>query len=308
MRFSLHWAPLASQNASAALSGAALALLGWFLGQSLWQGEIEALEQLRGEVRVLQGQVRPGVPDGPVRQALAHPAGQQLEPDSRHAPQVWPWLQQRLQAHGLQVQALRPGVLEGAAALPVQTVVLELQGRWSDWLAFERELGQHAPWWTVAQWQVTPAGVPQQVRMQWHLRWGWRPPALAPTPAPAPDLPDWPVGESTAGGLDLFDAPQSRNALASASATAPAPAPEPSRGSDPARWSVQGLRLQGIWQQAGVAHAVLGQGLHQVVVKPGQRVGSEGYRVWQVGADAVILRAAGARSPDIRLDWTGGSR
>ena len=80
------------------------------------------------------------------------------------------------------------------------------------------------------------------------------------------------------------------------------------RTTGPARdWPVQDLRLQGIWQQSGVLHAVLGGGLDQVVVAPGQAVGREAYRVRRVGMDEVVLQAPGDGRL-LHLGWTGGPR
>lgn len=282
------------------MAGALCAGLGLALGALFWWEEIEALQRLREEVGALRGQLQPA-PDRPVApQAVAAHGELPPGPDSGQAPIVWPWLQERLQAHGLQVLALRPGAPETLTGLPVQTVALELEGRWSDWQAFERQLDRHAPWWTPVQWQVTPASGPGQVRMLWHLRWGWRPQGLAQAPTPA--LPLWPLEAGAAPALALFGEP-----AAAAVAASPA-APPASLPADPALWPVQALRLQGVWQQTGVAHAVLGQGLRQVVVTPGQRVGREGYEVWRVNEGQVVLRPADGTGPDIHLELTGATR
>ena len=267
------------------------------MGHGFWQDDIEAPDRLRAEVTALQARLETArtVPVG----TATGQADAVLAPDSSQAAMVWPWLAQRLQAHGLQLQSLRPGALEGVPDLPVQTVALEVQGRWADWLAFERQMHHHAPWWRVTQWQVTPAGAAGQVKMLWHWRWAWRAPQ-APPASPAV-LPVWSVASAEAEP-GVFDDPKAQArpvpSLVSESALPP----------DPRRWPVQSLRLLGVWQQSGVAHAVLGSGLHHVVAVPGQRVGQEGHRVQAVGDSEVVLRPGHARAPDVHLGFPGGSR
>lgn len=291
---------LAARHGRGALLAAAMCLAGFELGVFLWQEEIGSFERLRGEVSALRDQLKNAQTSLPEPPARADSGDQTWAPDTREAARVWPWLQQRLQAHGLVVRALSPGALDTAAGLPTQVAMLEVQGRWSDWLAFEQQLGRHAPWWSFTQWQVSPVGA-GQVRMQWHLRWGWRPTAHTQPPLAITDLPSWPLAGQTATAT-VFDDPRSRSEVA---ADPPSQAqPQPELAHSP----LIGHRLQGIWQQAGVSHAVLGHDQQQIVLTPGQAVGSEGYRVWRVDEEGVTLRAFDGRRPDIRFNWTGGAR
>jgi Tfp pilus assembly protein PilP len=77
---------------------------------------------------------------------------------------------------------------------------------------------------------------------------------------------------------------------------------------DPRRWPVRDLQLKGIWQQQGLAHAVLGRGLQQVVVVPGQRVGREDLRVLRVAETEVILLPADAAGPPLHLSLPGAEK
>lgn len=294
-----------AQRWRAVVTGLVLCCCGAWLGSQFWQDDIETLERLRDEVAALQGQLQPAAT---VAAAVARAVVDEvpLEPDSGQAAQLWPWLHQRLQAQGLKVVSLRPGGLEPQALLPTQLVALEVQGRWDDWLAFERQLGQHAPWWTVTQWQVAPTVEVGQVRMQWHLRWGWRPSGGAgpmdPSQAAASVLPDWPVVAQATARSGVFQE------FFTAVPTSTLPKADTALAPDPRDWPVQALRLQGLWQQGAAAHAVLGSGLQQVVVASGQRVGREAYTVVRVQQDGLVLRPPNARGPDIHLGWTGGAR
>lgn len=283
-----------------ALAVLACCVGGW-LASGFWHDDIQALEQLRETVARLQSQLQPQVSEGLTPDARPEGADLVSPPDSLQATQAWPWLQRRLQAHSLQLLALRPGPLESSAQGQTQTVALEVQGRWSDWLAFERMLHQHAPWWTVSQWQVVPGGEVGQTRMQWHVRWGWRVPG-AQQPL-AFEFPHWSVAMAPeASAHRVFDEPQRTASAVQADERAPAlPA-------DSGRWPVATLRLHGVWQQNGVAHAVLAAGQHPLVVAPGQRVGLEDYRVHQVTADEVVLQPLAAGGREVRLGWRGGSR
>jgi len=284
---------------------------GWF-----WQDETTALAQLQDEVQALHVlQARRPASEA---QALAVPPAQPLAADApaaAQALQVWAWLQQGLQVHGLQLQSLRPGALEQPAGLPSQTVVLAVQGRWQDWLAFERRLGLLAPWWASEQWQVLALEdrpeADDVVQVQWHARMAWRPTpavALPPTEVQAgAHLPAWPAvvaGLAPVGGMGQDAGVGVGVGVGVASAAAGAgPA-----GPDPLRWPVKELQLQGTWAQSGVWHAVLGRGLQQVVVRPGQRVGREGLRVQQVSETGLRLLPADAAGPPLQLNLPGASR
>lgn len=274
------------------------AVLGAGLGAWWWQQDIESLQHLREEVVTLQSKLQPEPVKAPT--TATAPVRWTDWPDAAGGAAVWPWLLQGLQVQALQVQSLRPGAVEWVAGLPEQTVVLEVQGRWSDWLAFERQLDRHAPWWTPLQWQVVPAAGADQVRMQWHWRWAWRPESAQARHAFAPPL--WAPATSDGRAVLLFEGP------GSAAETAAANLPEPASGPDPSSWAVQSLRLLGIWQQEGVAHAVLGHGPDRVVLAVGQRVGRTGHRLVHVGEAQAVLQAPERSEPPLHLVLTGGVR
>lgn len=301
------WRPL--------FAGLVCAGVGFELGGVAWQDDIDAMQQLQDELPALQSRLAalaaPALPNGRSADS-GQPRPAHVRPDARQAAAFWPVLQQRLLGQGLQLQSLQPGPLESAAGWPTQTVVLDVQGPWHDWRTFEQRLDRHAPWWTVMRWQVTPVAAAtngrsdaRQVRMQWHLQWAWQA-ASAVSPAEV----------ATVLGLDGWDGPEVPVAVMPASLFAE-PGPEPplpavahtAQAAGPAgRWPVQALRLQGIWQQGGVLHAVLGSGLEQVVVAPGQAVGREAYRVLRVGADEVVLQPPHPGQASLRLGWSGGGR
>ena len=255
--------------------------------------DTEALEALRLEVAQLQAQVQD--PQAPVaRQQAPMPDG----PALAESAQAWPWLQQRLRAHGLQVQLLRPQAVNDPTTLPQQQVAMRLQGRWHDWLAVESALHRHAPWWVIDQWQVVPVG-PQsgEVRIDLQARLGFRPPALQAHGAMPRVWPEWPVladREPLAGNELFAQAPTPLANAVAGQATAPLPA-------DPSGSPVHAWRLLGVWQQAGTAHAVLGDGESPIVVRQGQRVGLGAYRVRRIGQDQVELAGAGPAGQVLRL-------
>lgn len=260
----------------------------------LWPLDSIALEALRLEVAQLQmqAQAQAQAPQiSAARQQGPVPEGPVLAESAR----AWPWLQQRLRAHGLQVQLLRPQAVTGSRPLPEQAVAVRLQGRWRDWLAFEAALHRHAPWWVIDQWQVVPAGLPSdEVRIELQARLGFRPPAWQDQ-ATDRVWPEWPVLAGGQPGDDLFAQAPTPTASAVAGET-PMPL-----STDPRAWPVHALRLLGVWQQAGTAHAVLGEGLNQVVVRQGQRIGREAYRVRRIGDDQVELAAADPAGQVLRL-------
>lgn len=292
-------------------------LAGALLGGGLWWDDIETLAQLRQQAQALAAPPAQGV-GGQAAVALAAPTESPAIlalPEIGHAERVWPWLQQRLQAHGLQVLSLRPGAPETQAAWPTQALALEVQGRWPDWQDFERQLHRHAPWWTVSQWQLAPLGQTSgMVRVQWQVRLAWRPAAAGGT---APDWPQWTAGERAQDAVPVFAV---ASPLAPTLQALPLPAAVPGTHSepvatalsdlspDPMQWPVQTLRLYGTWRQAGSTHAVLGQGPFQVVLTLGQRVGREGHRLVRIGEDGVVLQPADASQSPFHLNWSGGRR
>lgn len=292
--------------------GLACAALSAGLATVWWQEDIESLARVRQEVAALQA-VPPASAAAAVSAAPLQPSP--LSPAEAvgtvvpQETQRWSWLLQGLQAHGLRVLAFRPGPIERVEGRREQTLVLEVQGPWGDWRAFEQRLHHEAAGWTVRQWQVVPTGDAGEVRMQWHWRWAW--PEASPQPpaggqAWAPWRPTPPTGEPT-----LF-APSGDLGLAASRARSAAPQEPPSDplarpalGPDPLTWPVQALRLHGVWFQDGVPHAVLGQGLNLTRVVPGQRVGDEGHRVLRVGPDVVVLQPAQPGAAPLHLLMKG---
>ena len=284
-------APLWRHVAITGLSVLAGALVG--IGWGL--DAIQAYEQLGSEVAALQEKFGSAVNPKQTQAGQITAQGGQAEPGLSQVAAAWPWLQQRLQDHGLVLKSLRPAPAEQVAGGPVQNVVLEVQGRWSDWLAFERQLDRHAPWWMVRQWQVSPEGVDGALRMQWHLRWGWRPEGPMQGPQTA-----WPVWAAAphASGMPLFDAPMTVVPVQTAQG----------QGAMPSAMDLEGMaawQLQGTWRQAGIAHAVLALGADQVVVRAGQTVGREGHRVLRVGDGEVLLQAPRSNTPHVHLALKG---
>jgi hypothetical protein len=237
-------------------------------------------------------------------------------PLPEESAQVWSWLQQGAQAHGLQVLALQPLPRQGGADLPEQPVRLRLLGAWPDWLAFVAALDGQAPWWLVDQWQVVPDGqTTGLVRIDVQARLGLQPPTALATAAGPRVWPEWrqtraSAGASPGAGAGLLAKPRAAGPAAAAVARAQdlpeteASAPLPA---DPRLWPVRHLQLLGVWWQAGEAHAVLGQGLAQFTVSTGQRIGREAYRVRRIGAAGVELQAPGAsgREAVLTLTWSG---
>jgi len=264
------------------------------------RAELEALET---EVAQLQDRLSAAPVPRPLQDAVQGSGASERSawldgPTQEQGAAVWPWLQQRLQDQGLQVIALRPQGLS-AEGLPEQTVQLQLQGRWRDWLALSQAMAVHAPWWVVDQWQVTPVGV-GDVRIELQARVGWLPLLLLDPKRAVWAGPQWPVaaraGEPPATDALLFGLPE-----VAAAAQLPS---TPVLPQDPRHWPVRALRLQGVWQEAGQWHALLGAGLAQATVRVGQRVGQEGLRVRRVDMAGVALAADSGESI-VRLAWQG---
>ena len=157
----------------------------------------------------------------------------------------------------------------------------------------------HAPWWAFDHWVVLPAGTPGEVRIELQAKLGLQALRLGSGPAAARAWPTWSVSPSHATGAQVFGPP---GALT-----------EPGQGlpaalADPRQWPVRELHLLGVWQQAGVHHAVLGAGPDWLVVSPGQRVGREAYRVQRVSASGLDLVPASAADPPLHLGWQGETR
>ncbi len=284
------------------LSGAAPPLLwGW--------PQHSAVAQLEDEL----GRLRSRLASSRLAQAPARAAASAVPdwPQPDEATQVWSWLQQGAQAHGLQVLALQTLPRHAGADLPEQPVRLRLLGAWHDWLAFVATLDGQAPWWLVDQWQVVPDGqTAGLVRIEVQARVGLQPPTAVASASTPRVWPEWPQARaSTGAGTGLWALPRVAGPAAAAKAQdlpeteASAPLPV-----DPRLWPVRQLQLLGVWWQGGEAHAVLGQGLAQFTVSTGQRVGREAYRVRRIGAAGVELQAPGAsgREAVLTLNWSGG--
>ena len=288
-----HWA------VSVLAAGAGCVSVWWWGAPSLaaWdalEAEVVQLEAVSGQ----QGVAR----STPVVAAASLLAGSVLPdwPTPDEAASVWPWLQQRLQAQGLQVLAIQPLPLNKgntARALHEQAVQWRLQGHWRDWLAWGQALEAHAPWWVFDRWLVLPAGTPGQVRIELQALLGLQ----EQHSAAARVWPTWPVSQAAVQGVgaEVFDPPGAR--------AESGPVIPVSQG-QPREWPVRELRLLGIWQQAGVRHAVLGAGPDWLVVSPGQWVGRERYRVLRVSASGLDLGAALAADPPLHLGFQGEPR
>ncbi len=289
---------------------------GALVGGWVWLDEIEALAQLQAQAQALaapQGQGSAGQQAAP-SDVQTVPSAVLALPMAGHGDSVWPWLQQRMQAHGLQVLSLRPGALESPSGWPTQSFTLEAQGRWQDWQDFERQLHRHVPWWTVSQWQLTPLGqTSDQIRVQWQGRLAWQPATAGGT---SPDWPQWAPEARPDGAVPLFATVQVQTPSLPApvadagpgAAGDPLATVAPELSPDPLQWPVQALRLYGSWRQAGSTHVVLGQGPFHVVLAPGQRVGREGHRLARIDEDGVVLQPADAAQSPIHLSWSGGRR
>jgi hypothetical protein len=273
-----------------------LGVSGWLAGP-----DSEAMEALEHEVVQLQSRLQGASPPRVARNT-PEPVVQHW-PGSGDGATAWPWLQQKLQAQSLQVLALRPQAITTVQGLPQQTVLLRLQGRWRDWLALERAFDAHAPWWAIDQWQVVPAGTGSaEVRIELQARWGLWPPGLQGATPVAQVWPTWSVdGDASGAQAELFGLPSPVPSAAVAQASEALVA----WPSDPRQWPVRDLRLLGVWWQEGTVHAVLGKGLNQVQLAPGQRVGLEGYRVRRVSGAGVELAAPDPSGPVLYLTWQG---
>ena len=200
-----------------------------------------------------------------------------------------------LQAHGLHLQALQhsPAAAGGSPELS-----LTVQGRWRDWLALERQASGLLVGWLPQSWQVQALGPPApqgQVQLQWRLRpSGAAAPALGSEPeAVAPE--EMPRHAST--GAEVF-------AAAAAWAEASAPNSWQATQAVPTK-AKPSWRLLGVWQQAGVAHALVeGEGQVQTL-RPGQALGRSGLRVQRIEDGQVWLH--GGQASRAARPWPLGS-
>ena len=281
------------------------AVLGAGLTVELFAPDTRELEALEADVAQLQARLQP-LPEVTSGKALHDTQALPDLPELNEAVMVWPWMQQRLQAQGLQVQALQPQSMVTVQRLPEQAVRLRLSGRWRDWLTFEQAIDTHAPWWVIDQWQVVPAGTQSgDVRIELQARLGLRPLALQPERVGPRVWPVWPVAADVAdAGLTLFGLPTVQPMAPAIQAMASQTLAGLS--ADLRQGSVHAVRLLGIWRQAGAAYAVLGHGLDHVAVRAGQQVGSEGYRVIAVRDSEVVLQAPGADGAVLHLGIQGG--
>ena len=289
----------------------AVVALAFVLGSApvlLWWGpDSAALDALEDEVAQLHSRLQPVLPS-PARQTLAPQPAATDWPHPDESTAAWTWLQQGAQAHGLQVQALQAQPVLATGDWLEQPVRWRLQGPWRQWLALEAALHAHAPWWVVDQWQVLPAGEkPGDVRIELQARLGLQPRSVPETLSRPRDWPVWRHARAPEPpGAEVFALAQGAGISATAGAAAPAAsqATEP-LPADPRLWPVRELRLLGVWWQAGTAHAVLGRGLAQVTVVPGQRIGREAYRVQRVSEAGVELVAVHGLERGTVLQLTG---
>lgn len=294
------WLRIAAERWRLWVMACATALVAGLCTAWLAGPEEASLQALQTEVAQLQARAAPVANPQPAA-TLDHLPDW---PTPGDAAAAWSWLPQRLQAHGLQLLSLQPQAPTVARGLPEQPVVLRLQGRWSDWLALEQALNAHAPWWLTVAWQVLRADpATGEVRIELQARLGWLPPALQQDPPPARAWPAWqaqPVRSEADAGL--FASPSTAVlAAATASAAADGASAAMPRSRDPRQWPVSAWRLQGVWQQAGVAHAVLAAGSELLIVVPGQRIGRDGHRVGRVSDVQVELVGGRVAVPPLHL-------
>ena len=208
-----------------------------------------------------------------VNSAAADVAGQSL-------PDGLAWLPV-LQAHGLRVQTLQTlhtpptpaQAATGPGAAPLR-LSLTAQGAWHDWLALERQGLAGLAGWVPQSWQVQALGPPAaagQVQLQWQLRWSGAPGA-DPTPtteALAHPPGGWPGEDATLQAQVFAPASVLTGAGASGLDTAGA-----ASAAGAATW-----HLLGVWQQAGVSHAIAASGGRLHTLRAGQRLGQTAARV-----------------------------
>lgn len=270
--------------------GWAGAAVGGLLAALVWGDEWHEVFSLREAIAQMQAEHQRlgatlGAADGVSRPSPAGVNGLLAAgPAAVQRDTAWFWLQQRLQAHGLRVEWLKPEPWQSGAVWASQRAQLRLQGAWADWVDFGRQVVAHAPWWSWEQWQVQPTGVAGQVQVdaRWRL---W----LQTEPMRAQPLQDWPVWPVVPArdGVPLF---ATGNEPAQVVVALAAPATEPA-------W-----RLWGVWAQAEQTHVVLGRGAEWTVLAPGQTLGPEAYRFERLGAEGVRLKGTGTRQV-LLLPW-----
>lgn len=282
------WQPWIAAGAGLML-GVAWVLLVW--GRELaevWDGHL-ALAQARRAGTAVQSRAQAPAPLDTAAATTESTSLHWTGPARAERDGAWLWLQQRLQAQGLQVEVLRPEAVHTGAVLASQSAHLRLQGAWTDWVAFGEQLLRHAPWWTWEQWLVQPADAPGRVQVDARWRLWLRPDGAAPDKLWAG--PVWPVVPAQAP-VPLF-------ARAHGPASEPA---SPAHSAVPA--SSPGWRLWGVWTQDGHHHAVLGQGHEWRVLAPGQRLEPEAWRLERIAAEGVHLKGLGP-GPALFLPWEG---
>lgn len=199
-----------------------------------------------------------------------------------------------LQTYGLQLQALQHSAA-AAGGTPAE-LSLTVQGRWRDWLALERHATVLLTGWLPQSWQVQALGPPApdgQVQLQWRLR---------PSGAATPALDN--ASELVARDNETHVASTDAEVFAAATALRLAPATTPAKQQGPATNKAP-WRLLGVWQQAGLAHA-LAEGEGQVhALTPGQKLGRSGLRVQRIEDGQVWVH--GGPSARAARPWLMGS-
>lgn len=305
----------------------ALPLLAFVLGLlaalGLWADDIGRWWTLRAATGEAAAALAPAPAASAINSAVADVAGQAL-------PDGLAWLPV-LQAHGLRVQTLQALHTPHTPQTPVQAAAgpgaaplrlsLTAQGAWHDWLALERQGLAGLAGWVPQSWQVQALGPPAavgQVQLQWQLRWSGAPgadptlaiEALAHTPGGRP-------GDDATLHAEVF-APASVLSDAGASPDRADRGPgRPHRASAASGVDAAGAagrvsavgadtwHLLGVWQQAGVSHAIAASGGRLHTLRAGQRLGQSAARVQSI-EDARVWLGEGADTRRLR-PWLLGT-
>lgn len=282
------------------------ALMVCLLAMGLQMSEAEALEAIEEEVRQLQARLQ--TPPHQLPPIAASRAG--LPPTDGPAMgeqgRVWVWLQQRLRAHGFQLQSLGAQPALNSQGLHEQLLSLRLEGSWHSWRHLEQAMNVHAPWLVIEQWLVLPvAEQPEVLRFEVQARLAWHTGPPLTGHAAAWQGPMWTVpGDKRVAGTQVFASPQG---LAGSRTDARQEAPS-AVAADPEHSPSSRLRLLGIWQQAGLAHPVFGDGLHALVVGPGRQLGSEVDRAWRAHPPGEVQAQPEKLAQVKRQTFKGGPR
>lgn len=310
----------------------ALPLLAFVLGLvatlGLWANDIGRWWTLRAATDEAAAALAPEpAPAAPaMNRAVVDVAGQAL-------PDALAWLP-ALQARSLRVQTLQTlqtpqtspqaATAAGAAALRLS---LTAQGAWHDWLALERQGLAGLAGWVPQSWQVQALGPPAaagQVQLQWQLQWigvpGANPTpateALVPAPAgrpgedaalraevfvPASVISDAGASPDRAGrGPSRSQRASADSGLDAAGGASAASAAAVAGAAGAGTW-----HLLGVWQQAGVSHAIAASGGRLHTLRAGQRLGQGAARVQGI-EDARVWLGEGADTRRLR-PWLLGS-